>query len=563
MGGHHGDDLECFRRAMAENDLGHAVHHLAGLASEGRSARVDAAIGDFAAAATSPLDWVPLGEKVFVGEVVVRAVLLARLGRHTDAVPLLFMAQSARPEADFLAWAEEWFADPACIEAITLDDAVSTAMRVATHPELAPRVLALLDILRRTREPHGPLALTVARLVRLSGEIDRAIAIAEEEHGRAPSYFTSIARATAHRERGDVARALEAYRDAIAFEPGDLSARLDIGDLALETGDLDVAAHAYAEVLEREDKHEWAWPSQMYIVAREGDEVGRAVLRALADGGNDRARQLYGKLEPFVVDLEPPNASLVNLALDASSRGLVPTGRVSVSSLEPPSAVAVFRELLGTDIAVAFGETAAPDPRLPRGPVAFELWEYDGDVARPALPRPRDAVRDAIAKIATQPWVPAKWAQEARSFARTLRPEDVQDVLATMVHPPETPIGAPPHVFRFHVQVAAAFVACRIDEASAWKDGVRERAMHALLEGPIDWTTTAAIVALTELAAEVPDLASAIRGDLLTPLVEVSKSAVHYGCVIRPLVHCLLRFPQTPPELREVLLGLRRDLDHG
>ena len=563
MAEHHGDDLECFRRAMAENDLGHAVHHLAGLASEGRSTRVDAAIAQFAAASDAPVDWVPLREKVFVGEVVVRAVLLARAGRHVDAVPLLFMAQSARPEADFLAWAEEWFADRACVEALSLDDTVSTAMRVSSHPELAPRILALLEILRTAREPHGPLALTVARLVRTGGDVERAIAIAEEEHGRAPSYFTSIARASAHREHGDVERAVAAYRDAIGFDPSDLSARLDIGDLALETGDLDAAAQAYAEVLEREDKHEWAWPSQMYIVAREGDEVGRAVLRALADGGNDRARQLYGRLEPFAIDLEPPSASLVNLALDASARGLVPTGRVSVSALEAPSAVAVLRELLGPDVAIAFGETAPPDPRLPREAVALQVWTYDGDVARPALPRPRDEVRDAIAKIATQPWVPARWNEQARSLARTLRPEDANDVLATMVHPPETPVGAPPHVFRFHVQVAAASVACRIDEASPWSGSLRERVMHALVNGPLDWTTTAAIVALTELATEAPDLASAIRGDLLTPLVEISQSAMHYQCVIRPLVHCLLRFPNTPPELREVLLGLRDDLDRG
>lgn len=563
MAGHHGDDLECFRRAMAENDLAHAVHHLAGLASAGRSPTVDAAIADFAAASPAPLDWVPLREKIFVGEVVVRAVLLARAGRHVDAVPLLFMAQSATPDADFLGWADEWFADPACVDSVTLDDAVSTAMRVAAHAELAPRVLALLEILRKAREPHGPLALTVARLTRMGGDVVGAIAIAEEEHARAPSYHTSVARAAAHREHGDMAEAIRAYRDALVFDPSDLAARLDIGDLALDAGDLDAAAHAYAEVLEREDKHEWAWPSQMYIVAREGDEVGRAVLRALADGGNDRARQLYGKLEPFVVDLEPPSASLVNLALDARLRGVVPTGRVAVSALEPPTAVAVFREMIGTGVDVTFGETAPPDPRVAREPVAFTLWTYDGDVARPGLPAPSGDVRAAIAKIATQPWVAARWNAQARELATALGPDAVRDVLATMVHPPETPVGAPPDVFRFHVQVAAASVACRLEESAEWKGSVRERAMHALVNGPLDWTTTAAIVALTELATEKPDLASAIRGDLLTPLVEISKSAIHYACVIRPLVHCLLRFPHTPPELRDVLVGMRRDIEEA
>ena len=81
------------------------------------------------------------------------------------------------------------------------------------------------------------------------------------------------------------------------FDPNDLAARLDIGDLSIEVGDFDAALVAYAEVLEREPEHDWALPSTVYLLWRqEGDTEARAHLGDLAasGGAGSRAAVLAG-----------------------------------------------------------------------------------------------------------------------------------------------------------------------------------------------------------------------------------------------------------------------------
>ncbi|MBS2014152.1 MAG: tetratricopeptide repeat protein [Deltaproteobacteria bacterium] len=573
MGAHEGDDLTCFRRALAEGDRRHAAHHLAGLVAEGASPEARACLRDLLGAcegkADDPVELAPLGENVYFGTVVLRAILLAHAGRAHEGLPLVLRAQAVVPDVDLVAWTDGWLTD-AAVAAIDIDDVVQGAFKISPHHPYTERVIQMLVRILSTREPHGSLALATARLVRLTGDLDRAISIAEDAHRRGPSYFTCVARGAAYREASRYAEAIAAYEDAVAMEPNDDAVRLDIGDLSIAAGDTERAARAYAEVLTRDPRHEWAWPSQLYLLARDGDEAARHELGRLSAGGNTRAQDLFAKLEPYLLDLRPPSASCVQIAHDAVARGAAPTS-LAISSIEPPSAIATFRDVLSRRFdpsGVAIEVTIpTPDPRLPRAEVEWRVWTYEaggslGTMAAPALPAPREEVAGAIGELARTRYEPPGWSSTARDLAKRFGDAAVNDVLATFAFPPPAPEGAPLGEWRFRVQVAAAFVACRLGASSgaAWAPSLGGRAARTLLDGPLDWSTTAMIVALAELAREVPDLGAPIAS-LLAPHVVAPTSPIHYGCAVHPAVYCVLRIPAVADDVRSRALALRKMFD--
>jgi hypothetical protein len=97
----------------------------------------------------------------------------------------------------------------------------------------------------------------------------------------------------------------------------------------------------------------------------------------------------------------------------------------------------------------------------------------------------------------------------------------------------------------FRIQVAAALVLIYIDDG--WDDSVRRRCLMSLFFGPIDWTSSAAIVALTELARDEPERAPMIIDSFLDLLDQRPDHG--FWCVERPLVNGLLRIPGVPEEI--------------
>lgn len=557
---------------MAEGDRRHASHHLAGLVAEGASDDAKECVRTFVAACEGQpedlLDFAPLAENVYFGVIVLRAIFLAQRGQAHEGLPFVLRAQAVVPDVDLVAWTDGWLTDPVVAQ-IDIDALVQGAFKISPSHPYTERVIQMLVRILQTREPHGSLALATARLVRMTGDVERAIAIAEAAHRRGPSYYTCVARGAAYRECGKLQEAISAYEDAVALDPNDDAVRLDIGDLSIAAGDTERAARAYAEVLTKDPRHEWAWPSQLYLVARDGDDASRRELGQLATGGNHRAQDLFGKIEPYVTDLHPPGASCIQSAYDAVERGYTPSA-MSVSSIEPPSAEAAVRVTLAragkpSDVSITWDVPTSPDPRVPRARVDFELWTYGTPLqahARPALAPPRAEVAGAIAEIASTRYEASKWSKGARELARRFGEGAVKDVLGTMVHPPAGPDGAPVDEWMFRVQVVAAFVAARLGDAAptSWATSTGGRALASLLGGPIDWSTTAGIIAATELAREVPDLGKPIAA-LLSPLVEEPTSPIHYGCVVRPVVYCILRIPAVADDVRRRAVAIRKELD--
>jgi hypothetical protein len=125
-----------------------------------------------------------------------------------------------------------------------------------------------------------------------------------------------------------------------------------------------------------------------------------------------------------------------------------------------------------------------------------------------------------------------------------------------MVHPPMPPQGWWPWQWIFRVQVAAALVLARLDKP--WASGVHRRALLSLANGPMDWTTDAALLALTTLAQEDPAVeaeVAALFRDLLAALPQDGPV-----CYTRALLHCLRKLPGVGPEEREALRRRLREL---
>ncbi len=554
MSGHAEDDLTCFQRAMGKKDWPHAAHHLAGLVAEGRTPTHEAAVELFASSVEDPLAHAQMGPTPYYGLVVLHAIFAARAGNVARALPLLLQVKALVPQADVLAWGEEWLADPRVVAGLDLE-ALARSISAAQPP--AQELCGVVDRIRQAREPNGLLTMVLCRLVRTGGDLEGALRIGEEEHARAPSYFTSIARAVVYRNQERIEDAIAAYRDAADRKPDDVGARLDIGDLLLESGDRAGALEAYGAAMALEPQQSWAWASQLYILALEGDGASRQQLGMLAAGENERAMDLFGRLEPFVADLEPPGASCVNAVRNALSQG-AKVSTMAVSSLEPPSAVLACRRLMlkagqVPELDISFGELPKADPRSALRPVEWRLWKYDGTTAEPALEPPPEDIRDAIARLAATPYQAKMWATEARTLAERLGPGAAEHVLACMVYPPDAP--GDPAMWIFRYQVAAAFVACRLGE------GRGDKALGSLVFGAVDWTSTAGIIAATELAREVPSLSESLYSRFFALLDENEgriETPIHHGCIGRPLVYCMLRLPDLSWKLRDELTE-RRD----
>ncbi len=124
-----------------------------------------------------------------------------------------------------------------------------------------------------------------------------------------------------------------------------------------------------------------------------------------------------------------------------------------------------------------------------------------------------------------------------------------------MVHPPPLPEGWAPWFWRQHVVVAAALVVARGSEP--WPGSRRREALHALLFGATDWTTTAAIAACGELQRREQEPRAEIR-EWYDRLLARPLTPIHFMCVEEPLVECMLQLEGLSEEQRAALRERRR-----
>jgi hypothetical protein len=113
----------------------------------------------------------------------------------------------------------------------------------------------------------------------------------------------------------------------------------------------------------------------------------------------------------------------------------------------------------------------------------------------------------------------------------------------------------------FRVQVASAFALARL--GAGFDRGPRREALTALLRGPVDWTCTAALIALAEIAEREPGARSGAVELLASALDLRPMSPVVVMCILEPAVDLLRRLDGLPPALRDRVARLQGELAQG
>jgi tetratricopeptide (TPR) repeat protein len=553
-------DLAAARNALENDDLPGAVRHVASALGEDPN-RSDALglLDEVLAAASDPLGLIPDDDlPTTSGLAAVHAYILADQGRLPEAVDRLLGVIGDRPDVLYIDWLLGWLQRPEAAGRIDVDKLAAflgslleqlsalTAPHSGARDTLA-RLPLLIQLVRRTQPADSHFLAVAAALLRSLGNLDEALKLAREAYDREPGLQTALSLASTHAARDEVDKALEVYREALGHEPGAVSARVSMADLLVHQNRLQEALDLYAEVLENEPEEEAAQPSYYFLRCVRGDGAewrDRLLTLAEEKPDNERARRLAQQVTPYLGFLpDPPD---VTARLPASNDGGDPD-KIVLPYLEAPSNYLAFDWLGRLELTVARGQK--PDPRLPRARVDYLLWTYDGDRPSVALAMPAPGVRSAVADLAEQPYRLEVWWGHARRLAQRLEPGQAGDVLATMVHPPGVGRFDRPARWVYRVQVAAALVLAHLD--GGWEDSVRRQALLALVNGPMDWTVDAGLVALAALARDEEDAAEEI-GRLFRDLRKRTPADGSI-CYYPALLWCSLLLPDLADEERAEL----------
>ena len=194
---------------------------------------------------------------------------------------------------------------------------------------------------------------------------------------------------------------------------------------------------------------------------------------------------------------------------------------MTLSAIEAPSsrlACSLGIAALGLDLDIPFTITniQAPDPRLPRRPVQYQVWKYKEQknllmrktlTTDPiaAVPEPPSTVTTAVAEIAMSPFDRPVWLAAAANLVRRIRPR-IEELLGVCAYPPNLPPNVYSPIWIQRVQVIAALAVASFDPEVPWPTSRRRQVLYDLACGPMDWTVDATIIALTALAQSKPEI---------------------------------------------------------
>jgi tetratricopeptide (TPR) repeat protein len=566
------EELAIARDALAQGDVKHAAHHVAGALAADWDAPETLELlekivknADDALSLTTP----DAGGALYYGSAAVRAFVLERGNRLGEALELIAGVAASQPEAPCLSWAERWIARPHGRAALAgRGDAFARPFGswVRENPgrPLLERALLVLEKAAEADPEAEQPPYVAGMILRRIGRLDDALQVANAAFTRKPSWVSATALAQAHRKLGHVDQALAAYERALELDPDDLTARLDIGDMLLDARRLEESLRAYEDVLAVEPRHPWALPSTCFLQAKffSGEPTWRADLERLAGDGNERAQSCLEALDaiPFVTYLpEPADVSVKcwRKVLATVDPEKAQTLALKIDGVEAPSTSLVadlvrarFPKLV---VKVEVTKVATPDPRLPRGRVEWLLWRFNGTMPEVAVPGPAPAVAVAIGSLTRTDFSVERWWAQAGRVAREIGPAGLDDVLRTMVHPPAPDAKIEPWNWVQRAQIAAALVVARIDRG--WEGSLRRRALLSLLHGPADWTVGAAAVALAEVARETSEAAPEVRAAFDAALEQAPRTFVAH---LEALVESALRLPGLHGDERARWLRARR-----
>ncbi|MCD4657434.1 MAG: hypothetical protein K8S87_07795, partial [Planctomycetes bacterium] len=198
-----------------------------------------------------------------------------------------------------------------------------------------------------------------------------------------------------------------------------------------------------------------------------------------------------------------------------------------------------------------------PDPRDVRCTPEFRIWVFKDGQPVPVVEPPTSEISRKIASIAVTGFNIHNWLEIAKVEAEEMGQDALPSLLGIMAHPPMPHPDYDIWDWVFRVQLVATLIITYIDDG--WDNSLRKNVLYSLLHGASDWTVSTAIIALTELALDTPE----IRVEIVDEFVELldNKPNAGYWCDEYPLVTCLLRIPGLDDKTREFFEKYRSDLE--
>ena len=573
-------ELGLARLALDDGELQHAASHLANaFATLPTLPEAHELLAVLVSAPGGGPDLWSVEDDVYVGSVVARAHALAQLRDYTGALNLLCAAQKFRPVTP---WADvAWVVDPAVAARLTPSDLTQWMMMLIglvdepCRDELRPAMTPYLTLSRNAvaAHPDDPLLAWIASvMVRRMGYAEEAAALADRSERLEPSDRAAIAHGYALRALGRTDDALAAWDRALRFDPHNLELYADISSLLAGDGRLDEALAWNDRALAIDPAHDCSVISGCrlrYQRDRNVDELVRiADLHGASEPGSHPSQHAADTLTEssrgwWLGVIPAASESVIDVLDQVFAAGSdTQGGTLTVSSLEPPSAMLAFdRALPGYTVTVE--QIPEPDPRWPvtlegspAGAVTGVLWSYTGADPRPTVSPPTKDGADTVAFLARSQWdsIPAAYDE-----ALLLAGVSIDDLAGVMVHPPAPPSGRPgdwPGWIRA-VQVWACLGLAHQRAAEPWETSIRRRILLDLAYGPEDWITEAACFALTATAWVRP----ATRTDVAEVVGWRFVAAVDAYCR-RPvsIVPSLATLVLTTPAMSESVRSLADDV---
>jgi tetratricopeptide (TPR) repeat protein len=567
-------------QAFQSGDLSHAAFHVtAALAANPLHPQWRGLFDKIIAAAPEPLRLLHVEDGAYFAHVAGHAYILAGVDQLDEAFNLLCQVISHRPDLGYYFWVSEWLAR--CRDRslelgpflhLLSDLTRPTVGRLRLRPAERFALSGAVAVVRElVQTPNGATSAPVLGLssgiLRRAGLADEAVALARRSLELEQNPGGAISLGLGCRQLGDSAGAEEAFRHALSFDP-DPVYHMELARTLWEGGELERALaelETYHQTLDHEDPE--CELTAAYLRYRlHGEEEGRWIAEAVGERVlPDDVRQL---MQPYVGFLPEFTDATVNILRQLYQQtGHVTDGSVqlTVSHVEAPSArLALALMTRGTTDPAAvdyrFDKAPQPDPRKARRPVEVQLWHYGGltkKTPRQVVLPPDPAVLARVEIIAASGYYLPRWWREAGALATDLGVEAEPALLGAMVFPSMPPAGMPGFVWIQRLQHAAALVLARLD--GGWSDSRRRTVLLSLVNGVMDWTVDAAIVALTELALDEPAALTEVA-ELFVQLLDDIPNEGHtwYG---ETLGHNALRLPARPPDERERFVAFLESLE--
>jgi tetratricopeptide (TPR) repeat protein len=568
-------ELALARLALDEDDLDHVATHLGhAIAADPSLAAVYRALDDLDDTAGGALALFPADGGVYIGTGAARSYLLARSGALDEALGLLCLVVRAQPGKPWAA--PGWLTAPGLAGRLDPEQAASALTRLAiglpdpAEPDLAARLRPFLDLARAVVVAHpdrADLAAPLSGLARRLGAADEAIAWCRDAERAGPGGPAAIMLGYALRSAGRFDEMHEAWLRALGRDPGNVALHVDIAEGLARRERRDEGLAWLDKALALAPDHPKAFPSACEMrYARDGDV---AHLVRLADWWrahpeHDYAHDMLAKAcrdRPWLRLVPWPREAICNLLVRFAEQNPQPealrraTGTVTLSALEVPSALAVFRAL-APGLLVEVSGVPEPDLRIPLAEGRHRVWEYAGTVPEPAVPAPSAEAVTALRTAGAR----GHWAHPVAAYdaAVLLSGLALDDLLGLLGHVPPSPDDAdwrrvdrrnPAYWPRF-AQALTCLGLLHYRTGEPWPSSARRGVLIDLARGIEDWTTDAALNALVVAAFIDPrvrdDVAAVVGRRFLDALRARRQREV---TIAWSLAHLVLATPVMHPDV--------------